>query len=38
VASGQIQLLSVLADYLTYIVLAPFLGAEQAASLVIEQA
>jgi AcrR family transcriptional regulator len=38
VASGQIQLLSVLSDYLTYIVLAPFLGAEQAASLVIEQA
>lgn len=36
VASGQIQLLSVLADYLSYIVLAPFLGAEQAASLVIE--
>ncbi len=38
VASGQIQLLSVLSDYLTYIVLAPLLGAEQAASLVIEQA
>ena len=38
VASGQIQLLSVLADYLSYIVLAPFLGAEQAAALVIEQA
>jgi AcrR family transcriptional regulator len=36
VASGQIQLLSVLADYLSYIVLAPFLGAEHAASLVIE--
>jgi AcrR family transcriptional regulator len=36
VASGQIQLLSVLADYLSYIVLAPFLGAEQAAALVIE--
>jgi AcrR family transcriptional regulator len=37
VAGGQIQLLSVLSDYLTYIVLAPLLGAEQAASLVIEQ-
>jgi AcrR family transcriptional regulator len=37
VASGQIPLLSVLSDYLSYIVLAPFLGAEQAASLVIEQ-
>ncbi len=36
VASGQIQLLSVLADYLTYIVLTPFLGSEQAAELVIE--
>jgi len=37
VASGQIQLLSVLSDYLSYIVLAPFIGAEQAAALVIEQ-
>jgi AcrR family transcriptional regulator len=37
VASGQIQLLSVLSDYLTYIVLTPLLGAEEAASLVIEQ-
>jgi TetR/AcrR family transcriptional regulator len=36
VASGQIQLLSVLSDYLSYIVLAPFIGAEQAAELVIE--
>jgi AcrR family transcriptional regulator len=36
VAAGQIQLLSVLSDYLTYIVLAPLLGAEQAAALVIE--
>ena len=37
VASGQIQLLSVLSDYLTYIVLAPFVGAQEAATLVIEQ-
>ena len=32
VASGQIQLLSVLSDYLSYIVLTPFIGAEQAAA------
>jgi AcrR family transcriptional regulator len=38
VASGQIQLLSVLSDYLSYIVLAPFIGAQDAAELVIEQA
>jgi AcrR family transcriptional regulator len=38
VASGQIQLLSVLSDYLTYIVLAPFVGAQEAATLVIERA
>jgi TetR/AcrR family transcriptional regulator len=38
VASGQIQLLSVLSDYLSYIVLTPFIGAEQAAELVIEEA
>jgi AcrR family transcriptional regulator len=37
VASGQIQLLSVLADYLTYIVLTPFIGAEQAAALLVEE-
>ena len=37
VASGQIQLLSVLSDYLTYIVLAPFIGAEQAAALLVEE-
>jgi TetR/AcrR family transcriptional regulator len=36
VASGQIQLLSVLSDYLSYIVLTPFIGAERAAELVIE--
>ncbi len=35
VASGQIQLLSVLSDYLTYIVLTPFIGSEAAAELVI---
>lgn len=38
VASGQIQLLSVLSDYLTYIVLAPFVGAEEAAALLVEEA
>jgi AcrR family transcriptional regulator len=38
VASGQIQLLSVLSDYLSYIVLTPFIGAEQAAELIIEDA
>jgi TetR/AcrR family transcriptional regulator len=37
VASGQIQLLSVLADYLSYIVLAPFVGSEDAARAVIEE-
>jgi TetR/AcrR family transcriptional regulator len=37
VASGQIQLLSVLADYLSYIVLTPFIGAEQAAALLVEE-
>lgn len=37
VASGQIQLLSVLTDYLTYIVLTPFIGSEAAAELVIEE-
>jgi AcrR family transcriptional regulator len=37
VASGQIQLLSVLSDYLTYIVLTPFIGAEQAAALLVEE-
>jgi hypothetical protein len=38
VASGQIQLLSVLSDYLCYIVLAPFVGSEHAARVVIEDA
>jgi AcrR family transcriptional regulator len=37
VASGQIQLLSVLSDYLTYIALTPFIGAEQAAALLVEE-
>jgi AcrR family transcriptional regulator len=37
VASGQIQLLSVLSDYLSYIVLAPFVGSEDAARVVIEE-
>jgi AcrR family transcriptional regulator len=35
VASGQIHLLPALSDYLAYIVLAPFLGAEEAATIVI---
>jgi AcrR family transcriptional regulator len=34
VASGQIQLLSVLSDYLSYIVLTPFIGADAAATIV----
>jgi AcrR family transcriptional regulator len=38
VASGQIQLLSVLSDYLSYIVLTPFLGANAAATVVEEDA
>ncbi len=38
VASGQIQLLSVLSDYLSYIVLAPFVGSEHAARVVIDDA
>jgi AcrR family transcriptional regulator len=37
VASGQIQLLPVLSDYLTYIVLTPFIGADAAAELVAEE-
>jgi AcrR family transcriptional regulator len=37
VVSGQIQLLSVLSDYLSYIVLTPFIGADEAAALVVEQ-
>ena len=36
VASGQIQLLSVLSDYLSYIVLTPFIGANAAATIVEE--
>jgi AcrR family transcriptional regulator len=37
VASGQIQLLSVLSDYLSYIVLTPFIGADAAAALVEQE-
>jgi AcrR family transcriptional regulator len=36
VTSGQIHLLPALADYLVYIVLAPFIGADAAAEVVIE--
>ena len=36
VASGRVQLLPALADYLSYVVLAPFLGADAAAELVSE--
>jgi TetR/AcrR family transcriptional regulator len=38
VASGQIELLAVLSDYIAYIVLAPYIGAEEAATLVAEKA
>ena len=36
VASGQIHLLPALSDYLAYIVLTPFIGADAAAEIVIE--
>jgi len=36
VTSGQIHLLPALSDYLAYIVLAPFIGADAAAAIVIE--
>jgi AcrR family transcriptional regulator len=36
VTSGQIHLLPALSDYLAYIVLAPFIGADAAAEIVIE--
>jgi len=36
VTSGQIHLLPALSDYLTYIVLTPFIGADAAAEVVIE--
>ena len=36
VTSGQIHLLPALSDYLVYIVLAPFIGADAAAEVVIE--
>ena len=34
--SGQIHLLPALSDYLAYIVLTPFIGADAAAEVVIE--
>ncbi|HEV2944478.1 MAG TPA: TetR/AcrR family transcriptional regulator, partial [Solirubrobacteraceae bacterium] len=37
VASGQIHLLPAIADYLAYVVLAPFIGAEAAAEIVTEE-
>ncbi len=37
VTSGQIHLLPALSDYLAYIVLAPFIGADAAAEVVIEE-
>lgn len=36
VVSGQIQLLPALSDYLAYVVLAPFIGADAAAEIVTE--
>lgn len=36
VTSGQIHFLPALSDYLTYVVLAPFIGADAAAEIVIE--
>jgi AcrR family transcriptional regulator len=36
VTSGQIHFLPALSDYLTYVVLAPFIGADAAAEVVIE--
>jgi len=37
VAAGRVQLLGALSDYLTYIVLAPFIGAEAAIEVVAEE-
>jgi AcrR family transcriptional regulator len=37
VASGRIQLLPALSDYLSYVVLAPFIGAESAVEVVSEE-
>jgi AcrR family transcriptional regulator len=37
VASGRIQLLPALSDYLSYVVLAPFIGAEAAVEVVTEE-
>lgn len=36
VASGQIHLLPALADYLTYVVLTPFIGAETASEILLD--
>jgi AcrR family transcriptional regulator len=37
VVGGRIQLLATLSDHLTYVVLAPFIGAEDAAAIVTEK-
>jgi AcrR family transcriptional regulator len=37
VAAGRIQLLAALSDHLTYVVLAPFIGAEAAVEILIEE-
>ncbi len=37
VASGQIDLLPALTDYLAYVVLTPFVGADEAAEIVVEE-
>src|SRR6202011_696972 len=37
VASGRIQLLPALSDYLSYVVLAPFIGADAAVEVVTEE-
>jgi AcrR family transcriptional regulator len=37
VTAGRIQLLAALSDHLTYIVLAPFIGADAAAQILIEE-
>jgi TetR/AcrR family transcriptional regulator len=37
VTAGRIQLLAALSDHLTYIVLAPFIGADTAAQMLIEE-
>ncbi len=37
VAGGRVELLAALSDHLTYIVLAPFIGAEAAVEIVTEE-